>query len=86
MKLKQEFVLRTSAGETVLIPVGSLGDKFHGIITLNETGKFIWEKLAEGKETREITEALTEEYEVSQAQAEEGVERVLAQLRELGIL
>ncbi|WP_190324818.1 PqqD family protein, partial [Mediterraneibacter catenae] len=59
-KIKQEFVLRRIAGENVLIPVGNQGDKFQGIITLNETGRFIWEKLEEGKNLEEIAETITE--------------------------
>ncbi len=86
MKLKQEFVLRTIAGDTVLIPVGKLGDKFHGVITLNETGKFIWEKLEEGKEPADIAAALTDEYEVPYQKAVDDVGKICGQLRELGVL
>lgn len=85
-KIKQEFVLRRIAGENVLIPVGNQGDKFQGIITLNETGRFIWEKLEEGKNLEEIAETITEEYEVSREKAERDVNRICEQLRELEIL
>ncbi len=85
-KIKQEFVLRRIAGENVLIPVGNQGDKFQGIITLNETGRFIWEKLEEGKNLEEIAETITEEYEVSREKAERDVNRICEQLRKLEIL
>ena len=85
-KIKQEFVLRRIAGENVLIPVGNQGDKFQGIITLNETGRFIWEKLEEGKNLEEIAEMITEEYEVSREKAERDVNRICEQLRKLEIL
>ena len=64
----------------------SAGDKFQGIITLNETGRFIWEKLEEGKNLEEIAETITEEYEVSREKAERDVNRICEQLRELEIL
>lgn len=86
MKPKQEFVLRTIGGETVLVPVGSLNDNFHGIISLNETGKFIWERLSQGQEPHQIAEALTEVYDVEKEQADRSVEKICGQLKELGIL
>lgn len=85
-KIKQEFVLRTIAGENVLIPVGNQGDTFQGIITLNETGRFIWEKLEEGTELEEIAKGLAEEYEVSMEKAEKDIDNICGQLRKLGIL
>ena len=85
MKLKQEFVLRTIVGETVLIPVGNLEDEFQGIITLNETGKFIWEKLVEGKEPEKIAEDMAEIYDVTKEQAYSDIDEICGQLKKLGI-
>lgn len=85
-KIKQEFVLRTIAGENVLIPVGNQGDIFQGIITLNETGRFIWEKLEEGKELDEIAEEMTGEYEVPREKAEKDIDKICGQLKKLGLL
>ena len=44
MKLKEGFILRTVAGETVALPTGGVTN-LDMMITLNETGKFLWEKL-----------------------------------------
>ena len=44
MKLKDGFILRTVAGETVVLPAGGVTD-FDMMITLNDTGRFLWELL-----------------------------------------
>ena len=86
MKLNQEFVLREVAGEYIVIPLTGLGDRFNGLITLNETGAFIWKQIEQEKEQDEIVDALLEEYEVSREQAARNVGDLCAQLKKLRIL
>lgn len=85
MKLKDGFVLRTVAGETVVVPTGGVSD-LNMMITLNETGRFLWEKLALGAETDELIDALLEEYDVDRESAKESVNAFAARLKELGFL
>ena len=86
MKLKQDFVLREVAGEYIIIPVSALDDAFKGIMTLNETGAFIWKAIEAGKEKEEIIESLLEEYEVDKDHASRNVDDFCEQLEKLGIL
>ena len=86
MKFKQEFVLREVAGENIVIPLSGLGQQFNGLITLNETGAFIWKQIQAEKEKDQIVDALLEEYEVSREQAARNVDELCAQLETLGIL
>ena len=44
LKLKEGFVLRNVAGENVVLPTGDEMD-LTMMITLNDTGVFLWEKL-----------------------------------------
>ena len=46
MKIKDGFVLRDIAGDTVVIATGEISKTFHGMIRLNSTGKEIWEILS----------------------------------------
>jgi hypothetical protein len=64
MKLREGFILRDVAGNSFVVATGALSAEFHGMITLNETGKFIWKMLEKGAEKDEIIEALCAEYEV----------------------
>lgn len=86
MKLKQQFVLREIAGDSILIPIGNINDSFQGIMTLNETSVFIWKQLEREKDKEEILEAILEEYEVSREQAERNLEEFLKALKKIGIL
>lgn len=85
MKLKQGFILRTVAGETVVLPSGDELD-LNMMITLNDTGKFLWQKLEVGAEVDELVADLLKEYDVDEATARTGVERFIAKLNENGFL
>lgn len=85
MKLKQGFILRTVAGETVVLPSGVELD-LNMMITLNETGKFLWQRLEVGAEVDELVADLLKEYDVDEATARAGVERFVAKLNENGFL
>ena len=85
MKLKQGFILRTVADETVVLPSGDELD-LNMMITLNDTGKFLWQKLEVGAEVDELVADLLKEYDVDEATARAGVERFIAKLNENGFL
>ena len=56
MKLKDGFVLRQIAGEYVAIPSGEQVD-LNRMITLNGTGAFLWERLAQDTTAQALEEA-----------------------------
>jgi len=85
MKLKEGFLLRELAGRIVVVPTGGTLD-LNMMISLNEPGRLLWERLARGASPEELEELLLEEYEVGREQARADVERFLAKLRENGIL
>jgi hypothetical protein len=85
MKLKDGFVLRTVAGETVVLPTGGVTN-FDMMITLNDTGKFLWERLTVGAEEAELVNALLAEYEVTEELATQSVAAFVARLKELDFL
>lgn len=86
MKLKQEFVVRNVAGDNVLIPVVNCGDTFQGLITMNETGLFIWDKITKEYEREDIINAMLEEYEIDYDTAKININDFCDQLVTLGIL
>lgn len=85
MKLKEGFILRQVAGETVVIPSGDEMD-LNLMITLNDTGKFLWGLLERGAEEAELVQALLKEYDVDEATARVGVERFVGKLNDNGFL
>ena len=85
MKIKEGFVLREVAGDIVVIPSGDTLD-LNMMITLNETGRFLWERLEQGAEKEDLVQALTQEYEVSVEDAKAHIDGFVAKLNENGLL
>ena len=86
MKLKKEFVIREVAGDYLLVPVGQTALSLNGMMILNDTGAFLWEKLPEAADEAALVDTLLEEFEVDRPTAEADVKEFLDQLRELEIL
>lgn len=85
MKLKDGFILRTVAGETVVLPTAGVTN-FDMMITLNDTGRFLWERLTVGAEKEELVKALLVEYDVTEDVAAKSVDAFTARLKELDFL
>ena len=84
MKIKSGFILKEIAGENVLMFLdSSLKNK---VITLNETGAFIFKLLSEGKEVNEITASLLSEYDIDEANAASDVAKFIQALSSIGAL
>ncbi len=80
MKIKDGFLLREVAGQAVVLPTGSDLD-LNMMITLNDTGKFLWEHLQEETDTDGLVEALLSEYDVDRETAQKSVEAFVAKLK-----
>ena len=86
MKIKNGFVVREIAGQSVVVALGEASKSFNGIIKLNETGRVIWDKLSEGAEKEDIVNAILAEYEIDGATVEKDVDSFVATLKENNIL
>lgn len=86
MKVNDQFILRTIAGDHLLIPVGEAAISVKGMIALSESGALIYEKLKGGCTKEDLIAALTSEYEVSQEEALRDTDAFLNQMRELNML
>ena len=85
MKMKEGFLLRQVAGQTVVLPIGGDMD-LNMMITLNETGAFLWEKLQEETDEAALVAALLAEYDVDEATAKQAVDGFVAKLNDNGFL
>lgn len=84
MKIKKGFVLRKVGGESVVVPVGEMSKKFHGMINLNETGDFLWNFFTQEHSQEDAVAALLKEYDVEQAIAEADVAKFVEILQQNG--
>ena len=85
MKMKEGFLLREVAGQTVVLPIGGDMD-MNMMITLNGTGAFLWEKLQEETDEAALVAALLAEYDVDEATAKQAVANFVAKLSDNGFL
>ena len=86
MKIKNNFLLRKVADSYVVVPVGKMSLDFNGIITLNETGAFLFELLQKGYEREDLIAKLLDEYEVSAEKASADVDKFLEKVKESDVL
>ena len=86
MKLKAKYVLRTVADKTVAIAVEQGGEKTDGVITLNDTGAFIFGLINSGEDVSAVVEKFYAEYDVSKEEAQKAVDAFVENLKNSGLL
>ena len=84
MKQCPDFLLRDVADSLVLVPVGAAAKRFPGMITLNETGKLLWEALQTEQTPETLAALLLEHYQVEPAQARQDVDGFIRRLTAVG--
>lgn len=84
MKIKNGYRLRKVGSNSIVVALGNID--FTGIITVNETGTFIWKMLETGATVDEIVNALAKECSVSPAEIEQDVIDFIEQLKGADIL
>ena len=86
MKIKNGFMLREVAGNNVVVAVGEASRSFNGLITLNDTAVFLWNKLVEGATEEELVQAIKDEYIVQSDVAEKDVAAFVEKCKKAGLL
>ena len=86
MKLKTGFVLRKVADTYVVVAIGAEAKKHNVMITLNETGSLLWEKLSEGADEKALTDAILEVYDIDEATAKADVLKFIDKVKSEGLL
>ena len=85
MKLKGGFIISEIAGKMVAVPTEDDVD-LNMMITLNDTGAFLWEKLKEETSEDKLVEALLAEYDVDEATARRSVNAFVGKLKGNGLI
>lgn len=76
--------MRQVAGRYVLAPVGETVKTFSGMITMNATGKFLWDLMEQDQTVDSLAQALTDNYGVDLEKAKEDVVKFLDPLKPVG--
>ena len=86
MKIKNGFVVRDLAGQSIVVALGEASKIFNGMIKLNDSGLIIWNALAKDVSEDDIVKAILEEYDVSSEQAAKDVHKFIEVLKDAGIV
>ncbi len=86
MKIKKGFKLRRIDDLYVVIAGASAARDFHGMITLNESGAFLWERLQTHISEEDLVSALCAEYEIDPETAAADVKKFLSIAKEQDLL
>ena len=86
MRIKQGFVMREVAGQTVIVATGEAARGFRGMIKVNEAGRIIWQGITDGLDETAIVERIVDAFDVTCDTAERDVAAFVAQMRDNGFL
>ena len=86
MKLKDGFILRAMGDNHLVVPVGVMTVDFRCIITLNDTGAYLWQQLQQERSETELVQLLLEEYDVTAERAQEDVAAFIDDLKKADLL
>lgn len=84
MKIKSGYVLKTVAGSNIIVPVNK--PKVDSIMTINDSGAFLFEKLANETDKESLVKALLCEFDVEEDIARDDVGSFINSLRQAGLL
>ena len=86
MKIREGFILRQVMDIYVIIGIGSEAYIPNQIMSVNETGAFLWGLLEKGAEEQELVKDLMGEYDVDAQTAKQDVDVFLERLREKALI
>ena len=86
MKVKDGYILRQVAGNSIVIAVGDEALNFNGIITINGAGTFLWKKLTTGATRDELIAAMLDEYDVDADTAAKDIDEFIKNLEDAKLL
>lgn len=59
------FIIREIAGEALLVPVGEQTRILNGMVTLSQTGAFLWKAMDGRRDVKTLAQLLADECDVS---------------------
>ncbi len=86
LKIKDGFILREVSETFIVLAVGARVKEFNGMITLNETGAYLWKILEKGSTKEELVKALIKEYDVAEELANKDVDAFINKMKGAGLL
>ena len=86
MKIKNDYILRNTAGTWVAMVISADNADVDGVLTLNETGALLWKALERECEAVDLVRILMEQYEIDEQEATADVSAFIEKLSNFGCL
>ncbi|MBR5232624.1 MAG: PqqD family protein [Clostridia bacterium] len=86
MEIKKKVILRSVAGEYMLMPVGETVSEYNGIFMLTESAYLLWKAITDGGEKEDLEKVLKDEYGIDDETAEADVTEFIEKLHSYGIV
>ena len=86
MKIKKGFMLRRIGEQNVVVAVGEASRSFNGIIRLNDSGRYLWEKLQSDISEQELLQAMLNDFDIDESTASTDISAFIAKLKEAKLL
>jgi len=81
MKIHDDFILKEVAGNFLVVPTGEKMLDFSSMVTINETGAFLWEQLKTGASLEELESLIIKEYDIDSDTARNDINEFVNTLR-----
>ena len=86
MEIKKKVVMRTVAGEAMLIPVGDTTAEYNGLFTLSPSAATAFSVLQKGGDENDALNAILEEFDIDRKTAEGDLQAFLCSLKDFNII
>jgi hypothetical protein len=86
MKVKEGYILKNVSGKNIVVPVGEEAINFNGLITLNSSGKMLFEALQRDVEMIQLVQLMLVYYDIDEETAKNDVNAFVNKLKSKGII
>ena len=86
MKFNGSFILKKIGETFYAVPLGRISSEIKGMIKLNDTAAFIWQKIEDGAQENEIVSSVSEKFNTEKEIAQKDFDEFILALKEAKIL
>lgn len=86
MRIAKGFNLMNIVEQNIIVPIGAKNVNFNKMISLNDSGAFLWRQLQEDKTEEALLSAMLEEYDINETAASEDIKKFIIKLQDAGML
>ncbi len=86
MKIKDGYILKKVAGENIVIATGEVRLSFNGIITFNEVGAEVFNRLDGTRTLEQITDEIASMYNAPREVIEADIKKLTEKMKKQGLI